>query len=201
MKRLALLYFLFSIPLMAQTGNDELVEVRELIPDVRLDLRYATADNFTHQKLFSTNVCYLSLGAVKGLMAVQDSLRRAGLSLMIFDGYRPRAIQYLMFEILPNPVYVADPASGSKHNRGSAVDLTIVDASTGAAWDMGTDFDFFGNEAAHSYTNLSAKVLQNRQYFKSVMVNIGGFAAYDAEWWHYDYPAGASYPLLDFQMK
>lgn len=195
------LLILFSSYLFSQTSNDELVEVKEIIPDIVLDLRYNTTNNFVHQKLYSTDVCLLSYGAVKGLKAVQDSLRKLGLGLKIFDGYRPRAIQWLMWEIFPNPIYVADPATGSKHNRGGAVDLTIVNLSTGQQLDMGTDFDHFGPEAGHDYTNLPPDVLQNRAFLKSMMQNVGGFIPYTSEWWHYDYPPGSSYPLLDFQMK
>ncbi len=195
------LLILFSSYLFSQTSNDELVEVKEIIPDIVLDLRYNTTNNFVHQKLYSTDVCLLSYGAVKGLKAVQDSLRKLGLGLKIFDGYRPRAIQWLLWEIFPNPIYVADPATGSKHNRGGAVDLTIVNLSTGQQLDMGTDFDHFGPEAGHDYTNLPPDVLQNRAFLKSMMQNVGGFIPYTSEWWHYDYPPGSSYPLLDFQMK
>jgi D-alanyl-D-alanine dipeptidase len=199
--RLLTLSFLFTGALFAQSANDELVEVRELIPDIVLDLRYNTTDNFTHQKLYTTNVCYLSLGAVKKLVLVQDSLRTLGLGLKIFDGYRPRAVQWLMWEILPDPTYVADPVSGSKHNRGGAIDLTIINRSTGKELDMGTPFDFFGPEAGHDYTGFDPAILQNRVFLKNMMVNVGGLASYIGEWWHYEYTPAASYPLLDFQMK
>ncbi len=201
MKKILYLLLIFPFQLTAQTANDELVEIKELIPDIVLDIKYSTTDNFTHQKLYSTNVSYLCLGAVKGLIQVQDSLRKIGLGLKIFDGYRPRAIQYLMWDIVPDPTYVANPATGSNHNHGGAVDLTIVDRSTGQEWEMGTPFDYFGPEAAHSYTSLPANVLQSRQFLKSIMTNVGGFVFLDSEWWHYDFPPASGYPLLDFQMK
>ena len=113
-----LLLLLFPLAAFGQSADDELVNVREMIPGIVLDLKYNTTDNSFHQKLYTTDECYLVHGAVRQLALVQDTLRKLGLGLKIWDGYRPRAVQYLMWEILPNPVYVADPATGSNHNRG-----------------------------------------------------------------------------------
>lgn len=189
------------IELFSQSSNDEMVEIKELIPDIVLDLRYNTTNNFCQQKLYSTDVCYISNVIAKRLIVVQDSLRKRGLGLKIFDGYRPRAIQWLMWEIFPNPTYVADPATGSNHNRGAAIDLTLINLSTGQELNMGTDFDYFGPEAGHDYTNFPPEILQNRALLKSMMENVGGLTAYTAEWWHYSYTPALTFPLLDFQMK
>jgi zinc D-Ala-D-Ala dipeptidase len=201
---LRFLPLLALLPLVsfAQSADDELVNVKELIPDVMLDLKYGTIDNFVHQKLYTANECLLSFGAVRHLKLVQDSLRTLGLSLKIWDGYRPRAVQYLMWEIFPNPTYVADPSTGSNHNRGAAVDLTIVTLSTGKELTMPTPFDWFGQEARHDWTiGLNAEQIANRTLLKSMMVNVGGFTLLNDEWWHYTYSPSLSNPLLDFQMK
>ena len=199
-----LLMSLLFLPLLtfAQSADDELVRIKELIPDIVLDVRYATTDNFTHQKLYTIGDAMLSRGAVRQLQLVQDSLRKLGLGLKIYDGYRPRAIQFLMWEIVPNPVYVADPYTGSNHNRGAAVDLSLVDRATGKELAMPTPFDWFGPEAGHGWLiGLSAEQVANRALLKTMMENVGGFASYDSEWWHYTHNPSLAIPLLDFQMK
>ncbi len=186
----------------SQTAWDELVPVRQLIPDIVLDLRYNTTGNFLHEKLYSTDECLLAHGMVIPLARVQDSLRGRGLGLKIFDGYRPRAVQFLMWEILPNPVYVADPASGSVHNRGGAVDCSIVRFDTGEELAMPTPFDWFGPEAGHGYTlGLTPEQIANRELLLDMMTRVGGFNRYEAEWWHYTWSSPATLPLLDFQLR
>lgn len=201
---LRLLLFLPFIPVLtfAQSADDELVNVKEVIPDIVLDLKYGTTDNFLHQKMYTANECLLALGAVKHLKLVQDSLRTMGLGLKLWDGYRPRAVQYLMWEIFPNSTYVADPNSGSNHNRGAAIDLTIVTLVTGQELWMPTPFDWFGDEAGHGWTlGLSAEQVANRTLLKNMMESVGGFVSYSSEWWHYTYNPALANPLLDFQMK
>ena len=127
-----------------QTSISELVNVKDIIPSIKLDIKYATTDNFTEQKLYTTDECYLLLGALNQLKIVQDSLRNIythngesypqGLGLKIWDGYRPRSVQYLMWEIFPDPQYVANPATGSSHNRGGAVDVTLIDLRQKKSW-------------------------------------------------------------------
>ncbi|MBZ0198477.1 MAG: M15 family metallopeptidase [Ignavibacteriaceae bacterium] len=210
MKKLILLLTVFSSVVYSQSANDEVVPVRQLIPDIAFNLKYNTIDNFTSQKLYTIDEAYLAIDAIKKLKIVQDSLKKIisydgisypdGIGLMIYDGYRPRAVQYLMWEIFPNSTYVADPTSGSVHNRGGAVDLTLINLATRQELPMPTEFDFFGTEASHSYNNLPANILANRALLKNMMVNIGGFALYEAEWWHYTI-SSSGLPLLDFQMK
>ena len=206
MKKLSVSLFVFLITLPAllhsQTANDELVNVKELIPDIAIDLKYNTVDNFLHQKMYSTDECLLAMGTVKQLKKVQDSLRTLGFGLKIFDGYRPRAVQYLMYEIFPNPVYVADPATGSNHNRGGAVDLTVITLATGQELVMPTAFDYFGVEASHGWTiGMTQEQISNRVFLLTMMETVGGFTRYDAEWWHYQYSPSLANPLMDFQMK
>ena len=199
---------LLPFALQAQSGDDELVNIKELIPDIVLDIKYNTEDNFVSvfagsgQKLYSTDECLVAMATAKRLILIQDSLRKMGLGLKMFDGYRPRAVQYLMWETLP-PEYqsfVANPENGSRHNRGAAVDVTIVNLGTGQELNMGTPFDFFGPEAHIDYS-FPEPVASNRDTLYSMMVNYGGFEIYAVEWWHYEWPPARTYPLLDFQLK
>jgi len=192
-----------------QTPTNKLVKVKEIIPDIEIELKYATTDNFTKQILYPTNTCYLAFGALENLKLVQDSLRNIyshngskyseGLGLKIWDGYRPRSVQYRMWEIIPDSRYVADPNKGSSHNRGGAVDLTIIDFSTKRELDMPTIFDFFGVEAHHEYMAHPIHVIANRKLLRNLMTNVGSFTIYAEEWWHYRYPPSDNFPLLDFQ--
>jgi D-alanyl-D-alanine dipeptidase len=186
-----------------------LVKVKEIIPDIEIELKYSTTDNFTKQILYPTNTCYLAFGTLENLKLVQDSLRNIyshngskyseGLGLKIWDGYRPQSVQYRMWEIIPDSRYVADPNKGSSHNRGGAVDLTIIDFSTKRELDMPTIFDFFGVEAHHEYMDHPDHVIVNRELLKNLMTNVGSFIIYAEEWWHYKYPPSDNFPLLDFQ--
>ena len=133
---------------IGQTSANTLVKVKEIIPDIEIELKYSTTDNFTKQILYPTNTCYLAFGTLENLKLVQDSLRNIQsyngvkypkcLGLRIWDGYRPQSVQYRMWDIVPDPRYVADPNIGSSHNRGGAVDLTIIDFSTKKELDMPT---------------------------------------------------------------
>ena len=173
-----------SLP-SAQIPTNKLVKVKEIIPDIEIELKYSTTDNFTKQILYPTNTCYLAFGALENLKLVQDSLRNIqsyngvkypkGLGLKIWDGYRPRSVQYRMWEIVPDPRYVADPDKGSSHNRGGAVDLTIIDFSTKRELDMPTIFDFFGVEAHHENMDHPDHVIVNRELLKNLMTNVGRF--------------------------
>ena len=196
---------------LGQTPANKLVKIKEIIPDIEIELKYATTDNFTKQILYPSNICFLAFGALENLKLVQDSLRNIhsfdgvkyshGLGLKIWDGFRPRSVQYRMWEIVPDPRYVADPNIGSSHNRGGAVDLTIIDFSTKDELNMPTAFDFFGIEAHHEYIDHSRQVIANRELLKNLMTNVGGFSIYPEEWWHYKYPPSDNFPLLDFQPK
>jgi D-alanyl-D-alanine dipeptidase len=126
----------------------------------------------------------LRLKTIKALISANADFIKMGYKIKIFDCYRPLDIQKRMWKIVPNPSYVADPSKGSIHNRGGAVDITLVDAN-GKALDMGTSFDFFGIEASHNYQNLSQEIKNNRELLKTTMIQ-NGFNPLDSEWWHYN---------------
>lgn len=214
--RFLMKYWMFVIliyvsALFSQSAPDELVNVKEFIPDIVIDLKYNTVDNFLSQKLYTTDECYLARNVIDRLVMIQDSLRNIrlhdginypqGIGLKIWDGYRPRSVQFLMWEILPDPTFVANPYSGSSHNRGAAVDVTLVDLATGQELEMPTYFDDFTAAASHTYMNLPSNVIANRTLLKNMMTQYGGLSLYTAEWWHYSYSPATSYPLLDFQLK
>ncbi len=170
-------------PVLADFDTTNWVEVIRLDNSIILDIRYATANNFVNEVLYDCPRCFLRKEVAVALVNIQKELNKKGLGLKLYDCYRPRPIQWKLWNKVPNPDYVADPRKGSMHNRGLAVDLTLVDEQ-GHELDMGTDYDFFGREAHHSYTGLSKEVHQNRQILLSIMKK-HGFRSTITEWWHY----------------
>ena len=162
------------------------VNIKSLSNDFILDIKYATADNFLKQAVYDCGECYLREATAKALLAAQKEFVKHGYSLKLFDCYRPLSVQKKMWKILPGTHYVANPAKGSKHNRGAAVDLTLVDIATGKELDMGTPFDTFSPRAHHTYTQLPKEVLDNRKLLKEVL-NKYNFKSIYSEWWHYEY--------------
>lgn len=160
-----------------------------------LDIRYATADNFTGKVLYPAAKAKLRRVAAESLAAVQRELRTMGLGLKIYDGYRPLAIQWKLWEIVANPEFVADPRKGSKHNRGAAVDLTIVD-SLGNELEMPTGYDDFTEKASHEYMDLPESALSNRAVLLDVMTR-HGFLPIKSEWWHYDFRGWEQFDIKD----
>jgi len=160
------------------------VNLKDYSDDFVYDMKYATDDNFLKSKVYDCAECYLRLKTVSGLIEANKEFIRKGYRIKIYDCYRPLDIQIKMWEIVSNPTYVADPAKGSIHNRGGAVDITLV-ALAGKELDMGTTFDHFGIEASHNYSKLSRAVKENRRLLKSVMT-AANFNSFDSEWWHYN---------------
>ena len=164
------------------------VNLKNYSKDFVYDMKYATEDNFLKAKVYDCAECFLRLKTVKALVEANKKFIKEGYRIKLFDCYRPLDIQKRMWQIVSNPEYVANPAKGSIHNRGGAVDITLVDQA-GNELKMGTNFDFFGKEASHNYTNFSAEILNNRKLLKSVMIE-SGFNSFDSEWWHYNLKSG-----------
>ncbi len=162
---------------------EDWIDISVFIPDVEIDIRYATTDNFVGEVMYECGRCLLQADAARALLTVQNKLLKKGLHLKLFDCYRPLPVQRRLWEKVPDINYVAPPDKGSMHNRGIAVDLTIVDEG-GTDLEMGTAYDFFGPEAHHTYTDLSDEVLENRQFLKGIMES-NGFQGIRTEWWHY----------------
>ncbi len=191
--RLFLSFFLmvfFSTTILLQAQNEEsiadstFVNLKDYSADFVYDMKYATTDNFLKAQVYDCAECFLRLKTVKALVKANEKFIQKGYRIKIFDCYRPLDIQKRMWKIVSNPEYVADPAKGSIHNRGGAVDITLVDVN-GKELDMGTTFDFFGPEASHYYENLTDEVKQNRLLLKKIMKK-SNFISFDSEWWHYN---------------
>ncbi len=167
------------------TINDStFASLKDYSKDFVYDMKYATKDNFLKEKVYDCTECFLRLKTIKALIEANNSFIKLGFKIKLYDCYRPLDVQKKMWEIIPNPIYVANPAKGSIHNKGGAVDISLVDFS-GKELDMGTKFDFFGEEASHNYLKLSNKILENRKLLKSVMIKTK-FNSFDSEWWHYN---------------
>jgi len=165
--------------------QSDFVRLKDLSPDFVYELKYATPDNFLKQAVYDCGECYLRKSTAEALVKANEAFKQLGYRIKLFDCYRPLSVQKKMWKILPGTHYVANPAKGSKHNRGAAVDLTLVDAQ-GKELNMGTPFDFFGKEAHHTYTQHSKEVLENRKLLKETLDKYN-FKSIYSEWWHYEY--------------
>ena len=170
------------------------VELSSLDSTILLDLKYATTDNFVEEQLYDCGRCFLRREAASQLVKVHQLLQEKGLGLKMFDCFRPLPVQQQLWDKFQNASYVTPPSKGSMHNRGLAVDLTIVD-SDGKELDMGTEFDYFGKKAHHTFTEHSETILANRDLLKSSMKAFG-FNPIRTEWWHYSY-VQKKYPLSE----
>jgi D-alanyl-D-alanine dipeptidase len=177
-----------------------MVPLTNYLSPLRTDVRYATTTNFTGEVLYKRPALFLRREAAEAIKLVSDSLKKKQLSLLIYDAYRPYSITQKMWEIVPDDRYAANPANGSGHNRGVAVDLTLCNLATGEPLAMPTPYDNFTDTAHHSFTNLPAIVAANRAQLKGVMEHYG-FKALETEWWHYALPDPKRYPLLDLSFK
>jgi D-alanyl-D-alanine dipeptidase len=173
-----------------------LVEIKKYIPDIALDIRYATTNNFTHQQMYKQARAFARLPVVLALKQVQADLEKQGLGLKIYDAYRPYAITVKFYEVAHDTNFVADPRKGSKHNRGCAIDLTAINLKTGKELDMPTGFDSFSKRAASAYMDLPKTEIDNRAILKTAM-EAHGFREIPSEWWHFDFDGWSKYPLLD----
>jgi D-alanyl-D-alanine dipeptidase len=167
-----------------ETDDNAIVNLKNYSNDFVFDMKYATDDNFLKEKLYPCAECFLRVKTVKSLLEANKAFSQKGYKIKLFDCYRPKAIQKKMFKIVPDPNFVANPKKGSIHNRGGAVDISLVD-SLGVEVNMGTKFDFFGEEASHNYQNLSEEILANRKFLKKIMLQ-NNFKSFDSEWWHYN---------------
>lgn len=185
-----------QIPSLSSLPDTSFVRLADYSDNFAFDMKYATTDNFLNEQVYECAECYTRVSTAKALIAVNKALMAKGYRIKFYDCYRPHRIQKKMWKIYPNPTYVADPEKGSIHNKGGAVDITLV-RENGDELDMGTPFDFFGKEAHHAYTALSAEVLDNRRVLKETMESFG-FNAITSEWWHYNYGPTLEYGIADF---
>ena len=187
-------FILFSIQ-----SADDFIEINKLNDHVKLDIRYATKNNFLKEAVYPSARCFLRYKAAVKIDSIQKELEQLGLGLKIFDGYRPLSVQKKMWEVMPDDRYVANPASGSRHNRGAAVDLTLVD-STGKDLPMPTEYDSFAEQAHHNFILNNKQKMLNRWILKTIMEKYG-FTPISSEWWHYDLKGWKDYPVEDLSFE
>jgi zinc D-Ala-D-Ala dipeptidase len=190
------IYFFFIPCVFAQA---DLVDVWKLDTTIILDIRYATTNNFTGKQVYDEAKFFLRTEPAQKILDVQKELKSLGLSLKIFDGYRPLSIQKKFWEILPDERYVADPKKGSRHNRGAAVDITLVD-NNGNEIPMPTPYDDFTEKASRNYMDLSSQIIINRKFLEDLMIKYG-FVGLPTEWWHFDYEGWEKYDVLNVDFK
>ena len=177
----------------------KLVNLSHWIPTIVIDLRYATKENFTREQLYpKVSQTYARLAVVKALQSAADELAGLGYRLKVWDAYRPYSVTKKMWDLIGDERYVANPAKGSGHNRGLAIDLTLLKDGKEVA--MGTEYDHFSDTAHHSFTQLSPEILSNRQLLRTTMEK-HGFRALETEWWHYSWPNDRAYEVLDLSFK
>lgn len=194
LNRIVIGFLLMNIALEAK-----LVELIKVNPHIQLDIRYATANNFVHKKVYAQARCFVEEKVAQALSAAQQELEKQNLGLKIWDGYRPLSVQKIFWDLLPDARYVADPNKGSRHNRGCSVDVTLVDKQ-GKELPMGTDFDDFSEKAHRNCTKLSPQILANRKLLEEVLTR-HKFVGWEYEWWHFDYTDWSEYPLLDIPFE
>jgi zinc D-Ala-D-Ala dipeptidase len=177
-----------------------LVDARVLVPDARLDIRYATADNLVGRPLYRAARCLLLEKVAARLARAAARLRAQGFRLVLYDCYRPLSAQRALFAAMPHVGYVADPRTGSHHNRGAAVDLALIDLG-GEPVALPTPYDTFGPRArAGAVAGIPIAARRNRDLLRTAM-EAEGFTVNPAEWWHYDAPEAKGAPLLDLPIE
>lgn len=202
--KLFALLLILSIAVNAAVTQTSLVELVKIIPHIKLDIRYATTNNFTNKVVYPSAKCYLQKEAADALLKVQEKLEQkkdtqhpAGLGLKVFDGYRPLSVQKIFWSICPNENFVANPAKGSKHNRGTAVDLTLIDLKTGEELAMPSGYDDFSEKASRNYEKMTTdEIRQNCKLLENTMKKYG-FNPLPSEWWHFDFMGWEKHCVMD----
>ena len=180
--------------------SKELVDLEEEISGIRLDVRYATENNFMGEQLYPVAKAVLRKPAAESLSDAQEDLKERGLELEVFDGYRPYSVTERIWEPYQDPDFVADPAEGSRHNRGCAVDVTLVDSASGEELFMPTEYDDFTEQTAHDYADLPEEAKDNRDLLREVMEG-HGFAALETEWLNYDCQDWERFDVMDLTLE
>ena len=176
----------------------ELVDLSVIFPSLHIDLKYATADNITGAPIYREARCLLHTEAVTALAKSISIAQLAGLSLVVYDAYRPQQAQAILWNACPDPQYVVDVAIGSNHSRGTAIDVTLMD-DRGHLLDMGAGFDEMHDRSHAWHPSVPPAAQRNRLLLNAIMFG-GGFVGINSEWWHFELPDAARYPLLDDQI-
>ena len=191
-----------SIPKEANKREGNLIELVKLDKTIKLDIKYATADNFVGKPVYPEARAFLQRPAAEAVVRVHQWLGKQGLGIVVYDGYRPWAITKLFWEAVREDQrkFVADPAKGSKHNRGCAIDLGIYDLNTGQAIPMPSGYDEFTERASPDYTGGTDQERSNRDKLRQLM-EANGFTVNPNEWWHFDLIGWEQYAIYDISFK
>ncbi|MCU0358399.1 MAG: M15 family metallopeptidase [Cyclobacteriaceae bacterium] len=180
--------------------QNELVNLQRVIPGIVLDIRYATTNNFTGEKIYNLPRAYARKPVAEALKKAQAEFATHGVGIKIFDAYRPYAATVKFYEVYRDTTYVASPYRGSRHNRGCALDMTLIDLKTGEELKMPTEFDSFKKEAWPSTPVKDPLIKKNRDLIISVMLK-HGFRVNASEWWHFDYIGWQQYEVMDIAFE
>ena len=175
-----------------------MVELKQLVSNIKYDLAYARKSNFTKHRLYPKKLksTYLRKEPALALSKIAVELAEKGLGIVVWDAYRPYAVTERFWKLIHDERYVANPIKGSGHNKGIAIDLTLYELSSGRLIDMPTGFDDFSETAHHGYQQISEIELKNRELLKDVMEK-NGFIKFETEWWHYSWPSPSKYDVLN----
>lgn len=181
----------------------ELIEIKELDPSLKLDIRYATKNNFLGRAVYKEPKAFLQKKVAEELIKINKELKNKGYALLIFDGYRPWSVTKIFWDETPieKRNFVADPEKGSMHNRGCAVDLSLIDLKTEKEIQMPCPYDEFSERAYPSYIGGNKEDLKMRDFLISEMEKSNMFKANPYEWWHFDYKNYEKYPILDLPFE
>ena len=199
---LFLILLLYALDETRQSREAHLVELTKLDKTIKLDIRYATSDNFVGRAVYPEARAFLQRAAAEALIRVHHKLREEGLGLVIFDGYRPWSITDLFWDVVREDQrkFVADPVKGSKHNRGCAVDLSIFELETGRLLPMPSGFDEFTDRASPDYEGGTSEERANRDKLRHLM-EAEGFTVNPNEWWHFDFNGWEQYEISDISFE
>jgi D-alanyl-D-alanine dipeptidase len=177
-------------------SNNKLVDLEKFIPKLKLCIRYATKNNFTKTAVYTKAKVFARLPVAKAIYKIQKILESKGYGLIIFDAYRPYSITLKFWDLIKDTNFVAAPWTGSRHNRGCAVDVSIYNLKTGKEIQMPSSFDDFTNKAFPTNNNFSKAILNNRKMLIDIMT-ANGFTVYPTEWWHFDFQGYEKFNLMD----
>jgi len=179
----------------------ELIELKDVIPELVLDIRYATTNNFTGAKVYKLARAYARKPVADALQKAQADFNKLGYGIKIYDGYRPYSATIKFYELMKgDTTYVANPYKGSRHNRGCALDMTIIDLKTKQELKMPSDYDAMQKESWPSTPVLDPTIRKNRDTLISIMEK-NGFRVYTTEWWHFDFVGFEKYEVMDIDFE
>lgn len=180
--------------------QNELINLEKFIPGIVLDIRYATENNFTKEKIYNLPRAYARKPVAESLKKAQEEFKSLGFGIKIFDAYRPYAATVKFYEVYKDTTYVASPYRGSRHNRGCAIDMTLIDLKTGKELPMPTEYDSFRKEAWPTTPVKDPVIKKNRDLIISVMEK-HGFKVNSSEWWHFDFIGWQKFDVMDISFE